>query len=629
MLAFAAAFLVAFNVFSNYRDVHLPRVGRARRGSVDPLTQTTAGLLKTGPDAEALASTSATTGPLTGTAREVGTRDTPHALRAEAESEPEMDTRAKPEPRAESTLAETGATAGSLKPEEGSVLKPTPKVEGGTLTGGARPIDPHPYLPKEHTEYGGDVVVWGETNLKRDARACHEQCVQKLHAKPVGCNVWVYCGKPEGCTGNQPYRACWLKHQARPDNPIGPTDDSNPWTSGSMVPAKDTSGEKGLHKRFHVVVTTNANVYQAWQVRVMYYWYKKQKAAQGPEGQMGGFTRVLHDSADKLVDEIPTCVVDRLQNEMGFVVLSRPNAFKQFFEKCPDIEEDYILMAEPDHLYLRPLDNLMQGRTPAAFPFFYINPKGFPELIRRFAGAHLTDEEIEAMDPIGSSPVFIHKDDLRKVAPIWHDTTLKIKTDPEADKAWGWVLEMYGYTIAAKIAGLQHDLRPKLQAQPPWDKSVGEFYILHFTYGNDYDENGVFTPGKYGAWRFDKRSYMGSIPPKNLAPPPKGCDNELVKRLIEMINEASANLPNWENPLGLGGGRRALTAAGHGPRLWSRRLVGVAGGEKASVGGFSSAPSRVDGTWGNVRVLTRPAPYGNTSVGGSREGTRGDDQRPQ
>jgi hypothetical protein len=78
----------------------------------------------------------------------------------------------------------------------------------------------------------------------------------------------------------------------------------------------------------------------------------------------------------------------------------------------------------------------MQGRNPAAFPFFYIDPKGFPALIRRFAGAHLTDEEIEAMDPIGSSPVFIHKEDLRKVAPIWHDVTLKIKRDPEAEKAW-------------------------------------------------------------------------------------------------------------------------------------------------------------------------------------------------
>jgi hypothetical protein len=41
--------------------------------------------------------------------------------------------------------------------------------------------------------------------------------------------------------------------------------------------------------------------------------------------------------------------------------------------------------------------------------------KAFPKLIRRFAGEHLTDDEIEQMDPIGSSPVFIHKDDLRKV----------------------------------------------------------------------------------------------------------------------------------------------------------------------------------------------------------------------
>jgi hypothetical protein len=66
---------------------------------------------------------------------------------------------------------------------------------------------------------------------------------------------------------------------------------------------------------FFKLVTTNANIYQAWQVRVMHFWYnkmKKQCEAEDPDGcQMGGFTRVLHDKADKLVDEIPTCVVDR------------------------------------------------------------------------------------------------------------------------------------------------------------------------------------------------------------------------------------------------------------------------------------------------------------------------------
>mmetsp|Transcript_15949 Transcript_15949/g.52339 ORF Transcript_15949/g.52339 Transcript_15949/m.52339 type:complete len:517 (-) Transcript_15949:81-1631(-) len=441
-----------------------------------------------------------------------------------------------------------------------SVVKPPRPIPREATSGAQTSTEttsthPHPFLPKPHSEYGGDVVKWGSTFLVDSERACHDACVAHVNDEPIGCNVWVYCPSIDGCGNDQPHKACWLKHQSRPENPVGQIDDPhNKWTSGSMSTPSDTRGERGVHKKFHVVVTTNANVYQAWQVRVMYYWYLKMKEAQGPDGQMGGFTRVLHDDKDALVDEIPTCVVDRLDNEYGFVVLSRPNAFVEFFKKCGDIEEDYILMAEPDHLYLKPLENLMTGNTPAAFPFFYIDPKKFPKLIRRFAGEHLTDSEIEQMDPIGSSPVFIHKKDLATIAPIWRDVTLKIKQDKEADKEWGWVLEMYGYTIAAKIAGVRHDLRPQLQAQPPWDKSIGEFFILHFTYGNDYDLNGKFTPGKIGQWRFDKRTWMSSIPPKNLPLPPAGCDNELVKRLVEMVNEASANLPNWENPLGVGRG---------------------------------------------------------------------------
>jgi hypothetical protein len=41
-----------------------------------------------------------------------------------------------------------------------------------------------------------------------------------------------------------------------------------------------------------------------------------------------------------------------------------------------------------------------------------------------------------------------------------------------------------------------------------------QYYIIHFTYGMDYTLDGVFTPGKYGQWRFDKRSYATrSTPP--------------------------------------------------------------------------------------------------------------------
>lgn len=48
------------------------------------------------------------------------------------------------------------------------------------------------------------------------------------------------------------------------------------------------------------------------------------------------------------------------------------------------------------------------------------------------------------------------------------------------------------------------------------------YYILHYTYGNDYTLKGEFTPGKIGAWRFDKRSYSQFPPPRNLPLPPLG-----------------------------------------------------------------------------------------------------------
>ena len=44
---------------------------------------------------------------------------------------------------------------------------------------------------------------------------------------------------------------------------------------------------------------------------------------------------------------------------------------------------------------------------------------------------------------------------------------------------------------------------------------------------------GVFTPGKYGAWRFDKRSYAQKPPPRNLSEPPAGMPNELVRHLFK------------------------------------------------------------------------------------------------
>ena len=98
---------------------------------------------------------------------------------------------------------------------------------------------------------------------------------------------------------------------------------------------------------------------------------------------------------------------------------------------------------------------------------------------------------------------------------------------------WGWVLEMYGFAISCYKEGIAPiDLHAKMMSQPPWDEKMDPYYLLHYTYGNDYTLEGVFTPGKIGAWRFDKRTYAMKPPPRDLGQPPDGMKNQLVSILI-------------------------------------------------------------------------------------------------
>ncbi|XP_030959506.1 hydroxyproline O-arabinosyltransferase NOD3-like [Quercus robur] len=309
------------------------------------------------------------------------------------------------------------------------------------------------------------------------------------------------------------------------------------WESNGL----DSSGD--LKPKYHVALTATDAPYSQWQCRIMYYWYKKTKDMPGSD--MGKFTRILHSGApDKLMKEIPSFVVDPLPEglDRGYVVLNRPWAFVQWLEKAT-IEEEYILMAEPDHLFVKPIPNLAYGSQPAGYPFFYIKPTEHEKIIRKFypeESGPVTD-----IDPIGNSPVIIRRSMLEDIAPTWVNISLRMKDDPETDKTFGWVLEMYAYAVASALHGVRHILRKDFMLQPPWDLEVGKSFIIHYTYGCDYNLKGELTYGKIGEWRFDKRSFLSAPPPRNLSLPPPGVP-ETVVRLVKMVNEATANIPGWD-----------------------------------------------------------------------------------
>ncbi|KAL9233583.1 hypothetical protein vseg_008562 [Gypsophila vaccaria] len=290
--------------------------------------------------------------------------------------------------------------------------------------------------------------------------------------------------------------------------------------------------------KYHVVVTATDTPYSKWQCRVVYYWYNKMKDLNGSD--MGGFTRVLHSGrADSLMEEIPTFIVHPLPYgiDQGYVVLNRPWAFVQWLANAT-IEEDYVLMAEPDHIFLKPLPNLSKGKYPAAYPFSYIKPAENENIIRKF----YPHGPISNVDPIGNSPVIISKTVLKEIAITWMNVSLRIKYDAEADAKFGWVQEMYAYAIASALHGVKHILYKNFMVQPPFDREVGDSYIIHYTYGNNFNMKGEVTYGKVGEWHFDKRTYLTEPLPKNLTLPPPGTP-ETVVTLVKMLNEASANIP--------------------------------------------------------------------------------------
>jgi hypothetical protein len=80
--------------------------------------------------------------------------------------------------------------------------------------------------------------------------------------------------------------------------------------------------------------------------------------------------------------------------------------------------------------------------------------------------------------------------------PPLHPTHHSLLSPLLCVQAWGWVQEMYGFTIAVWLAGIKRvDLFMNMMAQPPWDEQLNmdegrPFHIIHYTYGMDYKLTG-------------------------------------------------------------------------------------------------------------------------------------------
>ena len=172
--------------------------------------------------------------------------------------------------------------------------------------------------------------------------------------------------------------------------------------------------------------------------------------------------------------------------------------------------------------------------------------------------------DFKSLQAVGPSPLIIEKELLRKVAPLWLNCSYILRGRPEpAHRIQDWVLEMWGYSIAAASLGIRHSVKG-MQIEPnayagTKDGFEKGYQIFHYTYGIEYRLNG--SPQGFntiGEWSLDKRHYGGASPPPNLDPPPKQA-NPSTKWLHAAWNEAITEAGDtWPatNAMGTVGWRR-------------------------------------------------------------------------
>jgi len=221
--------------------------------------------------------------------------------------------------------------------------------------------------------------------------------------------------------------------------------------------------------------------------------------------------------------------------------------------------------------------------TPVAYTFHYMHASS--------RDAPLFDKQADVMpqlrgldwhtiQPIGPSPVVIGKQLLSKVTPLWLNLSLALKRDPAADKRFGWVLEMWGYSVACAALGIEHRLERQFQVEPgaAYSGGLDDFTIFHYTYGIEFKMDGR-PSGGIGEWSLDKRHYGAAYPPRQLQPPParQGSAAPVAARwLLNAFNEASAGIPDWPKTLALGtvGWKRSAGDGIRGSDL-AKRITGT------------------------------------------------------
>jgi hypothetical protein len=234
------------------------------------------------------------------------------------------------------------------------------------------------------------------------------------------------------------------------------------------------------------VVSADGSDYLAWQVDLLAYSHRRVCQP--------GVLVVLTDTVEVEGDD--------------YAPYNKPYALMRWLER-EEPESETVLVLDPDMVFLRPLAREILRGSPIAHSSLYSVGAELTQLLRphtSFPGA---------LQPL-AVPMLVHRDDLRKLAPLWFEYTKRLRLDDSVRSSIPWVCEMWACAIAAASLRLEFKLEQNAEV-PPFSRKA-QLPLVHY------------------AWTiegFDKRSYR----PWDTPPP---SENECYRYLHDLINEFRA-----------------------------------------------------------------------------------------
>ena len=273
-------------------------------------------------------------------------------------------------------------------------------------------------------------------------------------------------------------------------------------------------------------------------------------------GMQGSITRLLACNKEDLkeykgLDLGPTFVHPNYRhnpiNGDTSASYNKPASVMHFSMEA-NFTEEFILFIDADMLLARPIDPVALGAKKGVVVSEYV-----PYMIgtgNGMAEQFLPAEAAARARPVGWYHIF-HRDDLRRIAPLWLKYCGRVRMEPE--RYWSingsipsniptgdayvkfgkapWISEMYGYAFGSAEAGVEHVVTHGIVKYPGEVSNFGaEPYILH--YGIDFTLSRDYNWNKMSYQKLDLFQCKG----RYFGPPPAGKGTPRDKAMRFVVN---------------------------------------------------------------------------------------------